>query len=290
MLQVCNYDSRPLTSPAPFVIIISMVVRQSDSENAGRCEISPRCFSSYACNDILTSSISMESCRQSQSLKTCYADYLYNRKNNEVALFGRPYRKNSALMGWRRKICVCLAELCPRSFTMSDIKQLQSSYLLIKTHLKLNATDFTRNRSYSRETAMKAFGAVGTTIAILDLTPKIAGYIRDAKDASKECHQFAIGATELSSLLTKIHFRRVDDADDKPWFAAIKKLEAQDGPLHQYYQALKELHATVAPVDGAPELTRRLMWKWRVKNITKLLVRLERLKSLVNIALGDDHL
>jgi len=50
------------------------------------------------------------------------------------------------------------------------------------------------------------------------------------------------------------------------------------------------LQSRVEIQDGIQKVKRRLLWKFRKEEVASILARMERLKSLVNIALEMDHL
>jgi len=81
---------------------------------------------------------------------------------------------------------------------------------------------------------------------------------------------------------------RVQTGD--PWFTAIRALNVENGPLDQYKQALEQLRSRIDVGNGPQNIKRRLVWKFSKAEVAAILVRMERLKSLVSIALENDHL
>jgi hypothetical protein len=67
-------------------------------------------------------------------------------------------------------------------------------------------------------------------------------------------------------------------------------LIAQDGPFDQYSLALQLLKSKIAPRSGVRKLGQALVWKHVKEDIHQLLSQIERLKTLVGIALDLDHM
>jgi hypothetical protein len=137
---------------------------------------------------------------------------------------------------------------------------------------------------------MDPLSITASVIAILRLTGTVLGYLSDVKNAPKECQQCAIEASNLLHLLTILRYRLEQGQTGDPWFTAIRALSVENGPLDQYKQALEQLRSRIDVGNGAQNIKRRLIWKFSKAEVAAILVRMERLKSLVSIALENDHL
>lgn len=137
---------------------------------------------------------------------------------------------------------------------------------------------------------MDGLSAAASIIAVLQLTGVVIGYLNDVKDAPKECQQCTIEASNIQILLIQLRYRLEQGQTGNPWFTAVQALNIENGPLHQYRQALEQLQSKVLVQDGVQTVKRRLLWKFRKEEAAGILARIERLKSLVNIALEMDHL
>jgi hypothetical protein len=137
---------------------------------------------------------------------------------------------------------------------------------------------------------MDGLSAAASIIAVLQLTSTVIGYLNDVNDAPEECQQCTIEACNIESLLKSLLCRLVQGHTGDPWFTAIRALNIENGPLDQYKQALEQLRSRVENRDAVQKFKRRLLWKFKNEEITSILARMERLKSLVNIALENDHL
>lgn len=137
---------------------------------------------------------------------------------------------------------------------------------------------------------MDPLSITASVIAIMQLTGTVLGYLSDVKNAPKECQQCAIEASSLLHLLTTLRYRLEQAQTGDPWFTVIRALNVENGPLDQYKQALEQLWSRIDVGNGAQNIKRRLVWKFSKAEVATILVRMERLKSLVSIALENDHL
>jgi len=126
--------------------------------------------------------------------------------------------------------------------------------------------------------------------ALLKLTKDVVLYVKEAKDASDERKNFVRETSGLSGMLnTLIDFVNEEDPGD-PWLLAVLELVAKDGPFDQFALALQELKTKVAPVSGMRKLGQMLVWKHIKEDVQALLSQIERLKTLVGVALEVDHM
>jgi hypothetical protein len=137
---------------------------------------------------------------------------------------------------------------------------------------------------------MDGLSAAASIIAVLQLTGAVIGYLNDVKDAPKECQQCTIEASNIQNLLINLRYRLEQGQAGDPWFTAVRALNIENGPLDQYKQALEQLRSRVEIQDGVQKVKRRLLWKFSKEEVASILARMERLNSLVNIALEMDHL
>ena len=129
-----------------------------------------------------------------------------------------------------------------------------------------------------------------SVVAILQLTGEVIKYLNDVKDAPKECQQCTLEACNLQNLLFNLRYRLEEGQSSDPWFTAIRALAVAGGPFDQYKQALEQLQAKLVADGTVQKVIQRLVWKFTKTEIASILRRMERLKSLVSIALEMDHL
>jgi hypothetical protein len=136
---------------------------------------------------------------------------------------------------------------------------------------------------------MDPLSATASIIAILQLSAKVLSYLNDVKDAPKERAQCAIEASNLHNLLLNLRFR-LEEGGSEPWNTAVRALSVEKGPLDQFKQALEMLQTKMTEGGRLKKAGEALVWKFKKEEITSILGRMERLKTLIGIALEMDHL
>ncbi|KAK2798717.1 hypothetical protein FQN50_008755 [Emmonsiellopsis sp. PD_5] len=137
--------------------------------------------------------------------------------------------------------------------------------------------------------AMDPLSVTASIITILQLTSKTIEYLNDVKDAPRDRAQCAIEASNLYNLLLTLRYRLEEGASHEPWYAGVRALSVKDGPLDQYKFTLEQLQAKILKGRGMNKVGYYLMWKLIKEDVMNMMVRIERLKSLVQIALEMDH-
>ena len=137
---------------------------------------------------------------------------------------------------------------------------------------------------------MEPLSVTASIIAVVHLSCEVINYLNDIKDAPKECKRCLIEASHTQNLLLSLRHRLEEGQSGAAWFSEIQKLEDPHGPLSQYKQALKELRSRLQAQDGFQRAKRRLLWKFSKEEVRDILTRMERLKTIINIALENDHL
>lgn len=126
-------------------------------------------------------------------------------------------------------------------------------------------------------------------IAVLQLSVKVLAYLNDVKDASKDRAHCAVEASNMHNLLVNLRFR-LEDGGSEPWYTAVRALAVENGPLDQFKHALETLQTRMTDGGRLKKAGEALMWKFKKEEVAGILNRMERLKSLVEIALQMDHL
>jgi hypothetical protein len=140
---------------------------------------------------------------------------------------------------------------------------------------------------------MDPLSLTASIIAILQLTSTVINYLNDVKNASKDQARCATEASNVYCLLTNLKYRLEEaKSEDASWHTAVRLLNVANGPLDQYRSALEQLQSKVtkASASGLQKTVRALVWKFSKDEVDDILSRIERLKSLTQIALEMDHL
>ncbi|KZM20487.1 hypothetical protein ST47_g8336 [Ascochyta rabiei] len=126
-------------------------------------------------------------------------------------------------------------------------------------------------------------------IAILQLSAKVLAYLNDVKNASKDRAQCAMEASNTHSLLTNLRFRLEASTGSEPWYTAVRALAVENGPFDQFKAALLKLQDGMTEGGRLKEAGAALVWKFKRQETVDILNRIERLKSVVEVALQMDH-
>jgi len=137
---------------------------------------------------------------------------------------------------------------------------------------------------------MDPLSITASIVAVLQLTSTLIEYASSVKDASKDRAQCANEALNLYNLLFRLSSRLEEANSNERWYAAVQALAVKDGPFDQYKHALEQLVPKVASASGIKKVGNALLWKFSKEEVTNILLRIERLKTLVQIALEVDHL
>ena len=137
---------------------------------------------------------------------------------------------------------------------------------------------------------MDPLSVTASIIAVLQLSAKVLGYLNDVKDASKDRAKCAVEASNVHSLLLNLRFRLEEGNADAPWYTAVRALGVENGPLDQFKQALEALQAKMTDRGRLKKAGEVLAWKFKKEEVASILGRIERLKTVVEIALQIDHL
>ena len=125
-------------------------------------------------------------------------------------------------------------------------------------------------------------------VAVLQITGKLLSYLNDVRNSTKDQAQLAVEASNIYGLLASLRFRVEQSNPHDPWFSAVRNLGTENGPLDQAKEALERLVTKAEPCQGIQRLGKQLMWKFEKSEMRDILDKIERIKTLVNIALTDD--
>jgi hypothetical protein len=112
-------------------------------------------------------------------------------------------------------------------------------------------------------------------------------YLVNVHNAPKERIALSSELAGLQNLLHLLESRLRASNPSDSWFSSIRALGIQDGALDGLRHSLEKL---VTRLGGTSAITRgrRLTWKFDKSDIKDILQRVERIKSLVLLALTDD--
>ncbi|KFY74396.1 hypothetical protein V499_05573 [Pseudogymnoascus sp. VKM F-103] len=137
---------------------------------------------------------------------------------------------------------------------------------------------------------MDPLSITASIIAVVQLTSVIIGCLNDLKDTSKDRAQCAIEISNVSDLLVTLMYRLDEVSSNDGWYGEVLALAAANGPIDQYRSALEQLKSKfTSSASSRTNIGGVLSWKFSKEEVANILMRIERLKSLTQIALEMDH-
>ena len=135
-----------------------------------------------------------------------------------------------------------------------------------------------------------AVGLAASILQIINTTEQIIQHLKDIRNAPEERAQIQREAVSLLGLLMNLRDRAEHANEKDPWYVQICSLARQGGPLDQYQSAMIALAKKLSSVSFVEKLEKRLLWTFDKKQIKATLDLIERVKSLISLALQGDHL
>lgn len=118
----------------------------------------------------------------------------------------------------------------------------------------------------------------------------MTSYLNSMKDAPRERARLTTEVYNLCSLLARLRDRVDEAGSEDPWFNVVRKLGVKDGPLDDFEITLERLRSKLESVGGFKKVGKILGWKFDKVEINEMLAKIERLKTLIALALADDLL
>ena len=137
---------------------------------------------------------------------------------------------------------------------------------------------------------MDPLSITASIAAVLQITGTIISYLSDVLDAPHDRMKLASELSGLVSLLQVLRIRIQQAKPEDPWFTTLLELMAKNHPLDQLESDLVLLTAKIEPPTGIKIIGKRLTWKFDKVEVTNILSKIERIKTLVTLALTNDLL
>jgi hypothetical protein len=137
---------------------------------------------------------------------------------------------------------------------------------------------------------MDPLSVTASIIAVLQLTTVLTTYINDIRHATSDQKKVAVEASNLYGLLTNLRFRVDEARSDDTWFNQVKLLGVGNGPLEQFKHILEKMVEQITISGTRDRVKSALTWRWTKSEVDEALKQMERLKTLITIALTNDAL
>ena len=124
---------------------------------------------------------------------------------------------------------------------------------------------------------------------LIGVTTKTIKYLNNVKDAPKDRAKLIQEASSLLALLTNLNYTLEGANTTESWLGTVHSQGMKD-VLDQLQRSMEELAKKLKPEQGMKKLSKRIVWTLDKKEIMETLAKIERVKSLVGLALQRDHM
>ncbi|KAJ7588934.1 hypothetical protein C8J56DRAFT_940343 [Mycena floridula] len=140
---------------------------------------------------------------------------------------------------------------------------------------------------------MDPVGFASSILSLIDTAKKIADYVKDIKDGPKERTELNKAVTAIVKLLDLLKDQFEETPTDDLCFSAARQMAEEDGTFGQLRVLLEKLEKKLRPADGKVSRAWQTVVTWPLldkADVTDLLLKVERLKTLIGLALQGDHI
>ena len=135
---------------------------------------------------------------------------------------------------------------------------------------------------------VSAVGLIASIVQLIATTSRVIKYVDEVKDAPKEKASLAAEAANLVPLLMTLKQRVETSSSTDPCFSSVQSLGVPGGPLTELQVLMEQLGGKLK--SRKKKLSGHLLWPSDQKECVALLAKIERVKSLIGLAMQDDHL
>lgn len=132
-------------------------------------------------------------------------------------------------------------------------------------------------------------GITASIIAVLQLSAKAIVYLKELKDGSKDRIKLRDELRSTCLLLEMLKDRIEDVQSGDSWTESMRSLSGPSGPVHQLRLALEEIVDKLVPAHKMGKALHPIIWPFHKGDVNAILDRIERQKSLLSLALQNDH-
>ncbi|KAJ7713596.1 hypothetical protein B0H16DRAFT_541034 [Mycena metata] len=137
---------------------------------------------------------------------------------------------------------------------------------------------------------MDAVGLAASVLALVQGAAFLLEYVKDVKDGPSERAELRLSLAALPGLLTSLKDQFDNTAPNTVGAVAAANLAIQDGPFTQLIALLQRIQSKLnIPSSRTGELWQKLKWTLDKADVTELLLKVERVKSLIMLALQNNH-
>jgi len=143
---------------------------------------------------------------------------------------------------------------------------------------------------------MDPLSASASIIAVLQMTGTVIQYINGVRGAPAERERFLTELNGINIILIQLQEPAEDtEQTEEPmqaskWSETLQLLNQPNGPLKQLDQLLRIIKSKLAPTHGLKSVKKAFTWPFQKEEVRELIAKIERQKTLLNLALLNDHL
>lgn len=137
---------------------------------------------------------------------------------------------------------------------------------------------------------MDPLGIAASTISLIELLSNTYEFLRAIKDGLTERKELLFEISWLHGMLHTLRNFIDIEKDNIEWLTSLAELYKADGPMQQLQYVLEQLRLKVHPSKTLASATRTVFWKNERERVKDSLAKIERLKSLIQMALNLDHM
>lgn len=124
-------------------------------------------------------------------------------------------------------------------------------------------------------------------VQVIDVTSKVVYFLNNLKDAPSDQAMLMREAISLLALFADLRYRVEGTISTDPWFTS---LGGDEGPLMDFTKAMEAKSIKLTQVTRVVNQGTVLRWTLNKNEIDDVLSRIERMKTVVGLALQRYHL
>ncbi len=129
----------------------------------------------------------------------------------------------------------------------------------------------------------EVLGVVSSIVALIEISFTCIKYLKDVKEAPGECNELFNELSDLTHCLSDVKPLIEKATEDDPWLVTMQTLS---GPFARLEMTLDDLKNELELTSSG---MKRLLWKFKKESVQDALKKIERIKSLVIVAVQRDH-
>ncbi|KAK0503537.1 hypothetical protein EDD18DRAFT_1138281 [Armillaria luteobubalina] len=133
----------------------------------------------------------------------------------------------------------------------------------------------------------EVLGIVSSITALIQNTVTVVNYLKDVKNAPKECDELRRELEHLKICLTALKDTTQLSTPDDPWLATLQQLQDRFNELLELLDGLRT--RLKAGSSRLKRMLRKIEWTMTRESVKDDLSRIERFKTLILIAVQHDH-